>query len=365
MKRASQHLVLDVSASTIAMVFLAIGLGVMAAAAITGGQRVVSWIIACAIAAALMEIVVDWLDQYMRRGFAILAVLIVVAAAVGALAFDVFRELDSDVRQIQFLAPQAAHDIANTPRFADIANEIDLEARVTTAVDRLREPSSGLMGRAVTSIGTYTFCAILTVLFVSWGPRVASGIVAQLEPAKQQRARIVTSDAFHRARTYVVLALAQSIGVGALAYIVGVLLDLPAVPPLALIVAVFAFVPNIGIVLGSLPMLMFALAFNSATTATLFGMSILACQLASTYIVQQRIVERARLYLGPATIVIAALFGFELYGAGGAIYATAVGIMATAVLEAAVAQQGQGSATPPTNESPTTPERTAHSTSTL
>lgn len=332
----------DFTSSSLAIVFLAVTAGIALAAVVASGQRVVSWVIACAIAAALLELVVDWLDSYMRRAVAILIVLGMVGAAAGVLAFGILSDLDKDIKRLQFLARVSAHDIATTPQYEKFASDFDLETKVGALVDRLQSPSSGLAGRAVSSLATYLFCIILTVLFLSWGPRVLTSAAGELQPHQRARVKEVTHDAFNRARRYVALSMVQAFFFGTLAYLACVIAGLPASPPLAMTVMVFAFLPYIGILLGALPIFLLALGFTSPLTTLILAAAAIAAQLFSTFVVQRRVTDYSRLSIGPATIAISALLGFELYGAGGAVYAVSLAIMATAVLDAHFAREGFG-----------------------
>lgn len=332
--RTPRTLHVDFSTSSIARVFIAIALGFAVAAGVASSRRVFSWVIACAIAAALLELVVDWLDSYVRRSIAILIVLLLAGCAIGVMAFGVLNELDHDVKRLQFLSRVAAHDIASTPRYEKLASEFELESRVGAVVDQLRSPSSGLAGQAVSSVATYLFCVILTVLFLSWGPRILESALRELRPHQRKYAHDVTNAAFNRTRRYIALALAQSLAVGLLALVACKAAGLPATPPLALTVAVFAFLPNIGIVVGALPMLLLALGLTSPNTTMALAFSVLFAQLFSTYVFLPRLTRFSHTRIGPATIAIAALFGFELYGVGGAIYAVTLSIFATAAMDA-------------------------------
>lgn len=324
---------IDLSASAIAVVLASIAIGLSLASSLESARRVVSWVIACAIAAALLELVADWLDEYVGRVASILLVLLLVATSAGALAFGVLKELDHDVKRIQYLVPQAAKSIAETPQYEKLAKDIHLERRATDFVEQMKAPSSGLVGRAVSSIGIYTFCAILTVLFLSWGPRVLQSINLRLETKKRERVEMISSDAFNRARRYLAASILQAIFVGVVVFAVGTLAGLPAVPPLALLAAAASIAPIIGIFVGMIPLLLFALAFATPSMAVALTLFAFGLQATANLYWHPLLVGWSRLYLGPTTVVIAAMFGFELYGVGGTVYAVSLAVFATAIIE--------------------------------
>lgn len=324
---------LELTAGSVALVLLAIAAAVLAAEVLVSARRVISWIVACAVAAALIELVVQYLDRWMKRAFAIVLVLLAIGGIAGVLALGVFQDLDVEIRRLQNDVPAAAAQVQRSERVGRLATEVELERRVTAAVDRLRSPASGLAGEAVSSAGTYTVCAVLTILFLSWGPKVASAAVEQLERGPADRVRTITRHAFRRARRYVVLALLQSVVVGFVGWVVCELVDIPAPAPLALALAAFALVPNIGVLVGALPILLLSAGLSTTGTAITVAATFFALQALSTLVVQRRIVRASGLYVGPAVVVIANLVGFELYGIGGALYGAAIAVFGVAAID--------------------------------
>jgi predicted PurR-regulated permease PerM len=324
----------DVSVGSIVLALIAIGVAFEAAYFVSSARRILSWVIACAVVAALIELAVQWLTKYVRRAVAIVLVLLTIAAAAGILVFGVFHDLDREVNRLQEIAPVAAHDIENSKRFGKIASEVQFEERVQDAVDRLRSPASGLAGRAVSSFGAYLVCAILTILFLSWGPKLARGGLSQLDQRRRHNVELIGALAFSRARNYVSLALMQSIVLGFLGFLACLWADLPAAVALALWLAVSTLIPAIGIVLGSLPIILLAGGLSDATTTSALIVFFICLQVGANLTVQPQIERAADLYVGPAIITIAFLLGFELYGIGGAMYAAALFVLGTAMVDA-------------------------------
>lgn len=314
---------------------MALGIAIETAYLVTSARRILSWVLACAVVAALIELAVQWLTKWMRRPFAIVLILLFIASSAGILVFGIFHDLDREVDRLQNLAPVAAHDIEQSKRFGKVATELNFEERVQQAVDRLRSPSSGLAGRAVSSFGTYFVCAILTILFLSWGPKLAKGALAQFDEQRRRNIEAIGQYAFTRARKYVVLALLQSICAGFIGFVACVWADLPAAVPLAIVLSVMTLIPAIGFLIGSLPIILLAGGLQDPTTTITLIIFFILLQIGSNLSIQPHIERSADLYAGPAVIVIAFLAGFELYGIGGAIYAAAVFVLGTAIVDGA------------------------------
>ena len=318
----------------IVLVLLAIAAAFIAAGVLVEARRVLSWVVACAVVAALIELAINWLDRWVRRTVAIILVLATLAAVAGTLVFGVFHDLDVEVRRLQTEAPIAAQRIEESQRLGNLASEVDLDRRVTEAVRQLNSPSSGLAGQAVTSVGTYLVCSVLTILFLSWGPRIARATLGQLEQSSADRVSVIAQTAFARARRYVALSILQAVVVGFVGWFICLWLDLPAPAPLALALAAFSLVPNLGILLGGLPILLLAGGLEPMRNVLLVTAIFIALEVFSTMYVQVKIVKSSGLYVGPAIIVVAALIGFELYGIGGALYGTALTVLGVAVIDA-------------------------------
>lgn len=324
----------DVSVASVVLALLAVGVAFELAYFVSSARRILSWVIACAVVAALIELAVQWLQKYVRRSVAIFLVLLTIAGAAGILVFGVFHDLDREVNRLQDIAPVAAQDIENSKRFGKIATELQFEQRVQEAVDRLRSPASGLAGRAVSSFGTYLVCAILTILFLSWGPKLARGGLSQLDERRRHHVELIGALAFTRARNYVSLALLQSIVMGFLGFWACLWAGLPAAVPLGLTLAVATLIPAIGIVIGALPIILLAGGLTDPTTTSLLVVFFICLQIGSNFTIQPQIERAADLYVGPAIVAVAFLMGFELYGIGGAMYAAALFVLGTALIDA-------------------------------
>jgi putative heme transporter len=338
-----------VTPGSFVLVILALAAAVAAAEVVVAARTIVSWVVACAVAAALIELGVQFLDRYMRRAIAVVLVLLAIAGVTGLLVWKVFGDLDHEVARVQADAPVAAHQVEQSKRFGKVAREVRLQERVTSAVGDLSKPSSGLAGRAVSSVGTYTVCAILTILFLSWGPRVLNSAVSQLPTEQSSAVRRVAEDAFRRARQYVSLVLVQAAAVGILGYLACKWADIPAPAPLALGLTVMSLLPNLGIILGALPILLLAYGFSDSNISVTLTVAFAALQSFSSHVVQPFIVRRSNLHVGPAIIAVAFLMGFELYGLGGALYAAALAVLGIAALDAKADHYPEG---PDTNEVP-------------
>lgn len=321
------------------MVVAAIAAAMLARTFFIAGRRPIGWVLAAAVAAAAISPVVSLLARRMKRGFALVIVLVPLLAGAGLVASAVYRDLDHSVEQLREAIPEAAGRIEDDDRFGDIARSMDLRDRAERAVEGLEKPSSKVADRALDRGSSYLVVTILTIFLLIWGPRFSEAALAQIR--NEDRRRTIGSlveTAFRRSQTYIDASLLQSLVIGFVAWGGFTLLDVPAPTPLALVVAVFSLIPVVGIIVGSLPALLLVSGLDSPAQAGLVLAVVFTIQLLQ--IVAFRSLTSRSLYVGPAVVSIAALVGLDMYGLGGVVFLTAVVVFGVALLDARAEMDG-------------------------
>jgi predicted PurR-regulated permease PerM len=114
-------------------------------------------------------------------------------------------------------------------------------------------------------------------------------------------------------------------------------LDLPAPIALGLFVGLLSLVPYLGVLLGSIPLLLLAAASEPGWRTALVAALVLALQ-AGAIVVARYAIHLRTVRVGPTVIAITALVGFEVYGFGGVAVGLALAVFAMAALDAWAAQ---------------------------
>ncbi|MGE0881813.1 MAG: hypothetical protein AB7O61_24440, partial [Acidimicrobiia bacterium] len=122
------------------------GLALVSRTVVGRSHRVLGWLVAAVLVAALLHPVVDRLCRHMRRGFALVVVIIGVIASVTFIAYNVVDSIRIEMRRLQRLAPDAAARIEESKRFGQAARDFGLRDRVIEFVDQLPHRLAG--GRA-------------------------------------------------------------------------------------------------------------------------------------------------------------------------------------------------------------------------
>lgn len=319
----------------VAVLIGGVAVGWFAFGAATAARRPLGWAVACAVAAAVLSPVVERLARQVPRPLAVLSVFLAIGAAAGGLTFGVLRDLDDQVARLKETAPEAASELAASEgALGELAADVDLETRVTTLIEELGRPSSGVAAGVASSAGAWVVCIVLTAFLLSWGPRLTTAGLGQIadEDRRASTGRVVRG-AVRTGRRYLLGTLALAVAAGAAAWVVCDVEDVPA--PLALGVAVAAgsVVPGVGIAVGALPAILLEVGLGSSPGAIRLAVAFFVLQVGHALLLR-RVVAARSLVVGPAAVVIALVLGYEVYGVGGAFYGMALAVFGVAALDA-------------------------------
>src|SRR5690606_10584594 len=157
------------------------------------------------------------------------------------------------VDRLEETAPEAAAEIeARDDRVGEVARDLRLVERTDDFVAALVERFGEGGGQEAIRTGAltapaYFAAAILTVFLLSYGPALGRAVLELLAEERRTTTAAVLGGAARRAHRAGVLTLADAVGVGLLAYAAARLIGLPAPAVLALVAAIAALLPHIGI----------------------------------------------------------------------------------------------------------------------
>jgi predicted PurR-regulated permease PerM len=261
---------------------------------------------------------VERLSRHVPRFLALVVTLLafaVVAAGLWAGARHlIIREADS----LKARAPAAASRLEAKYSWATKA---DLTARVDDLVAHFDTPSTGTeVKQAAGTASAYFVPGILVLFLMVYGPRMVEGGLAQLPDERRPVAERLLRGSVADARAQILAVVAQIVAVGTTIGIVSGLAGLEAPFLLGLLAGFFSVLPAMGILLGSLPAVLLAFAFEGFTTGIAVLVVAAGLQALEIAVVRPRM-HRTVGDVGPALIAIVALLAYELYGIGGATYA--------------------------------------------
>jgi putative heme transporter len=317
--------------------------GIVAQRIFVAAHRPLSWAAAAVVVAVLIDPIVDLLDRHIPRLAAVVVALLVVGAAAFAVTYVAFDNLADGLDRLGRAAEDAAERLeARDDSVGDLARDVDATRRVDLFVDTLDERVTGGDEVLVSTAGTaptYLVGGILTLFLMSYGPRLAQSAVNQL-PSPRQREAVtdVVTRALNRSRRAVLLMVGEGLVVGLLVTGIAYLLDLPSSAALGFAAGLLAMLPHVGIVLGSLPLILLLLALRSDLAAIVAVVVVIACQLVDSYVVRRRI-SLYSVHVGLLMPWVVVLVGYAVYGVGGATFALVFAVFGLAVLDELAARR--------------------------
>jgi predicted PurR-regulated permease PerM len=315
-----------------------VGVTIVVAGVTVRAAHPLMWFLQAAVVAALSWPVVKRLSRHMPSWVAILGLTLAAAIAVGALGAAGFTELESEARRFQDSVPAAARRLQDEAPLGGVLRDMRLAEqadRVASGIgERFRFSGSDLPGLASRVGGgvSATFVVwVLAVMLVFAGPGMVDATVRWLRPSRQARAHDMLGTAYGATLRYLGLTAARSIVVGVLVWVVaaGLGVDLPAL--LAVVAAVLAFIPHVGIALGTLPVALLAV-LDSPSRAAVILVAGIALQTLDALVVQPRI-HGASFRFGMFPTLVVTVVGFSLYGPSGIFIGLVGGCLAVAAVQ--------------------------------
>jgi predicted PurR-regulated permease PerM len=306
--------------SALALVF-ALGLTFLLLEIARDAERVIAWALSAMAIAALVYPAIDWLAhfRFVPRALAVLFTALLMLGAIGFAGYKIVNDVTDAMSSLQQAAPQRAGELEKNSEFF---REIKLQERVTKLVDAIpTRLAGGNAPQAIESAASQgvAFVAgfILTIFFVLYGPRLMEGALGLIEdePARR-RVAFVVRDGSRRALFFARVKLWEALVEAVLAFTIARAAGVPGAAALAVWVGLWSFLPIAGVLIGALPIVVFAGAHTFERALVVAGcfVVILICD----WLVN-RWLERRKLFVGSFAIVLAAFGGLELYGLNGAL----------------------------------------------
>jgi predicted PurR-regulated permease PerM len=331
------RVVVRISARTAVIAVAVVGLAVVAQRVFVAAHAPLSWAVAAAVVAVLIDPIVDVLDRHVPRLVAVIVALLVLGVGTWLVVYVAFDDLSQGVDQLGAAAQDAADELeSRDDSVGQLAQDVDASRRVDLFVDALDERVTGGDDVLASTAGvapTYFLGGILTLFLMSYGPRLAQSAVDQLRD-EGRRALVtgVVTSALQRSRRAVLFTITEGLAIGVVVAGVAALLDIPAPAALGLTAGVMALLPHVGLVLGTLPLVLLVLALKSDLATVVTVVVILGCQLLDSFWLRRRISLHS-VHVGLLVPWVVAIIGYAVYGVGGAAYGLALAIFGLAVLD--------------------------------
>ena len=172
---------------------------------------------------------------------------------------------------------------------------------------------------------------VLSVMLVFTGPGMADSAIGALPDGMRQRIGGAVRHGYGMVLRYLGSTALRSVVVGVAVYLAAVGLDIDMPALLAVVAALAAYVPYVGIGLGALPLALLAILNGPGESVAILAAAVVA-QVLDSLLVQPRI-DRASFSFGMFPTLAVAMIGISLYGVIGLFVGLVIGAMAVAVLQ--------------------------------
>jgi predicted PurR-regulated permease PerM len=160
---------------------------------------------------------------------------------------------------------------------------------------------------------------VLTIYFMVAFDRIKSGAYALVPASRRERVRLLTDEILTKVGAYMVGALAIAVVAGLSTWVFGLIVGLAYPFALAVVVAVFDLIPQIGATLGAIVVSLVGLATSLTTALFCVGFFIVYQQI-ENYLIYPNVMRRS-VKVSDVAAVVAALLGGAFFGVIGALVA--------------------------------------------
>ncbi len=297
-------------------------------------RKPIGWVLIATFLAVALSGPVNWLNERMRRGFAILLVylgLLLVPIGIGALVVPpLVTQLNNLVENLPEYAQDAEDFSHRNPTLRKIEKNYDvvgklkeqaqkLPARIGDAASVLGGIGLGLVNSLFALFTILVLAAFLLGSGRSWVDRA----LELRPPEHRERIRTALDHMSRAVGSYVGGALAQATVAAVSAYVVLLILGVPFGAALAIIVFFADLIPLVGATLGAV-VVGIVTVFADFPTATIVWaiFSVIYQQVENTLIQPQ--IQRRAVDVHPFVVLVSVLFGATLLGVLGALVAIPV-----------------------------------------
>ncbi|QDZ14423.1 AI-2E family transporter [Humibacter ginsenosidimutans] len=289
---------------------------------------VVPVLVAVLLSALLVPLVELLTRRRWPRWLAIVVALVVVLVVVGGLVVLVVLQIRSEAHALQVRGMQAFSDFnawLQAPPLQLTGSQI--EGWLDQAFKALEQDSQVLVSGALSlgsTLGHVLTGALLTAFSTLFILIDGKGIWSWIVRIFPRRARAAADGAGHAgwttltsfARVQVLVASIDALGIGLVAFFLG----LPLVIPIAVLVFLGSFIPIVGAVITGALAVVVALVYNGWVAAVIMLAGVLAVQQIEGHVLQPLIMGSA-VKVHPLAVVLVVAAGSMLAGIPGALFA--------------------------------------------
>jgi predicted PurR-regulated permease PerM len=297
-------------------------------------RQPITWLIISIFLAVALSRPVNYLNRYMKRGFAIAAAYLGMLGVIVALGLLLIPPIVNEINDLADNAPRYAEDVREWVEKNDTLKKLEEDYDITQKLEEEAGKLPSKIGGAAGTLGDVGIAIVnslfalitilvLTAFLLASGGKWVEDLLAQQPPEREVRMRRVLNDMAAAVSGYVSGALFISLINAMLSFIVLTILDVPFAPALAVVMGVMSLIPLVGATIGAV-LVGLVTVFNDFPTDTIvWTVWAIAYQQLENHLIQPQ-VQRRTVQLHPFIVLVSVLFGATLLGILGALLAIPV-----------------------------------------
>jgi predicted PurR-regulated permease PerM len=321
----------NLSARAIARIVLIIVAVVLCLYLIYLLRKPLTWLFIALLLSVALSGPVNFLNRYMKRGFAIGLVYLGMLGTIVALGLLLIPPIISQVTKLGDNAPRYAQDVQDYVQKNRTLRKLEKDYNITEKLKTEAEKLPTKLGTAtnilkdigfgiVNSIFALVTILVLTAFMLGSGPRWREQFIQLQPPDRRDRVARVLDRMRNAVSAYFVGAFTVSLIDGVAAFIVLTILGVPFAAPLAILMGTLSLIPLVGATIGAVLVGIVTAFHNFPTTTIIWTIyAILYQQFENNFIQPQ--VQKRTVRVHPFVVLVSVLFGATLLGVLGALVA--------------------------------------------
>jgi predicted PurR-regulated permease PerM len=305
------------------------GLGLLTAYGIFLGLRNAASILVLIFIALFLAIGLNPAVTRLRRwglprGLAVTVIALGVVLLLCGGVFALVPPLVTQTGQLIENVPRYIESLQRNEAVSDLVQRYDILSKVQSALDAgtVTNALGGVVGGAKLLFGTIfnvLTVIVLVIYFLAAFDRIKEGGYALVPRSRRRRVRLLTDEILSKVGAYMVGAIAIAVLAGLSTWVFAMVVGLGYPFALAVVVAVFDLIPQIGATLGAIIVSLVGLADSLGTGIACIVFFVIYQQV-ENYLIYPNVMRRS-VKVSDVAAVTAALLGVGLFGVIGALIA--------------------------------------------
>jgi predicted PurR-regulated permease PerM len=294
-------------------------------------RRPISWVFIAGFIAIALSPPVNFLGQYMKRGFAIALVYLSLLGVIAGLTALLVPPVVNEGTDLADNAPSYVQDVRDyvdkNKRLREINQDYQITDKLEEEAGKLPSKIGGAAGvlrdigfGLVNGVFAFVTIMVLAAFMLSGGPDWRRRALGLMPPDRAERIDRVLGHVSRAVSGYVTGALVIALIAGTATFIALTIIGAPFAAPLAVVAGLFSLVPLVGATIAAVLIGIVTLFSDFPTDTILWVVWAIVYQQIENNLIQPQVQKRT-VNVNGFVVLVSVLFGATLLGVLGAIVA--------------------------------------------